>query len=107
MMREAFDRRRRTIVAALNDIPGVYCPAPTGAFYAFPDVSGLLGKPLGPRGTVSDTSSDLAAALLDEAHVAAVPGEAFGAPGYLRFSYALADDQLVEGMRRFKAFVEA
>ncbi|NMM95037.1 pyridoxal phosphate-dependent aminotransferase [Bifidobacterium oedipodis] len=101
-MRRAFDARRRAIVAALNDIEGVVCPTPTGAFYAFADITALLGKPLGPNGTVSDTSSEFAAALLDEAHVAAVPGEAFGAPGYLRFSYALADEDLAEGMRRFK-----
>ena len=106
-MREAFDVRRRAIVAALNDIDGVDCPTPTGAFYAFADITALLGKPLGPNGTVAHTSSEFAAALLDEAHVAAVPGEAFGAPGYLRFSYALADDQLAEGMRRMKAYVEA
>ncbi|KFI46519.1 pyridoxal phosphate-dependent aminotransferase [Bifidobacterium biavatii] len=102
MMREGFDARRKAIVAALNAIDGVNCPTPTGAFYAFADVSALLNRPLGPNGTVSSSSSELAAALLDEAHVAAVPGEAFGAPGYLRFSYALADDQLAEGMRRFQ-----
>lgn len=101
-MRKAFDARRRAIVTALNDIEGVNCPTPTGAFYAFADITALLGKPLGPKGTVSDTSADFAAALLDEAHVAAVPGEAFGASGYLRFSYALADEDLAEGMRRFK-----
>ena len=101
-MRKAFDARRRAIVTALNDIEGVNCPTPTGAFYAFADITALLGKPLGPKGTVSDTSADFAAALLDEAHVAAVPGEAFGAPGYLRFSYALADEDLAKGMRRFK-----
>lgn len=106
-MRDAFDVRRRAIVSALNEIDGVHCPTPTGAFYAFPDVTGLLNRPIGPNGTVCATSSDLAAALLDEAHVAAVPGEAFGAPGYLRFSYALADDQLDEGMRRFQAWVAA
>ena len=106
-MREAFDVRRRAIVAALNSIEGVNCPTPTGAFYAFADITALLGKPLGPNGTVSRTSSEFAAALLEEAHVAAVPGEAFGALGYLRFSYALADDQLAEGMRRMKAYVEA
>ena len=100
-MRAAFDVRRRAIVAALNDIDGVVCPTPTGAFYAFADVTGLLGVPLGEKGTVCASSSELAAALLDEAHVAAVPGEAFGAPGYLRFSYALADDQLAEGIHRF------
>ena len=101
-MRKAFDARRRAIATALNDIEGVNCPTPTGAFYVFADITALLGKPLGPKGTVSDTSADFAAALLDEAHVAAVPGEAFGAPGYLRFSYALADEDLAEGMRRFK-----
>ena len=104
-MREAFDVRREAIVAALNAIDGVHCPTPTGAFYAFADVSGLLNRPLGANGSVATSSAELAAMLLDEAHVAAVPGEAFGAPGYLRFSYALADDQLAEGMRRFQAWV--
>ena len=65
-MRKAFDARRRAIVTALNDIEGVNCPTPTGAFYAFADIAALLGKPLGPKGTVSDTSADFAAALLDE-----------------------------------------
>ena len=104
-MREAFDVRRKAIVTALNAIDGVHCPTPTGAFYAFADVSGLLNRPLGTNGSVATSSAELAAMLLDEAHVAAVPGEAFGAPGYLRFSYALADDQLAEGMRRFQAWV--
>ena len=104
-MREAFDVRRKAIVAALNAIDGVHCPTPTGAFYAFADVSGLMNRPLGANGSVATSSAELAAMLLDEAHVAAVPGEAFGAPGYLRFSYALADDQLAEGMRRFQAWV--
>lgn len=105
-MREAFDVRRKAIVEALNAIEGVNCPTPTGAFYAFADVSGLLGHPVGPNGSVASSSSELAALLLDEAHVAAVPGEAFGAPGYLRFSYALADDQLAEGMRRFQRWAQ-
>ncbi|WP_418215012.1 pyridoxal phosphate-dependent aminotransferase [Bifidobacterium choerinum] len=107
MMRAAFDKRRGIIVSALNDIEGVHCPTPKGAFYAFADVRGLLNRPVGPNGLEFETSSDLAAALLDEAHVAAVPGEAFGAPGYMRFSYAVADDQIVEGMRRFKEWAEA
>lgn len=107
IMREAFDKRRGIIVSALNDIEGVHCPTPNGAFYAFADVRGLLNRPVGPNGLEFETSSDLAAALLDEAHVAAVPGEAFGAPGYMRFSYAVADDQIVEGMRRFKEWAEA
>ncbi|EFA22048.1 pyridoxal phosphate-dependent aminotransferase [Bifidobacterium gallicum] len=101
-MREAFNRRREVIVSMLNEIEGVNCPTPTGAFYAFPDVTGLLNRPLGPSKTVFTTTSELAAMLLEEGHVAAVPGEAFGAPGYLRFSYALADDALVEGMKRFQ-----
>ena len=105
-MRAAFDKRRQTIVAALNDIEGVNCPTPTGAFYAFADVTALLNKPFGTNKTTFANTSELAAALLDEGHVAAVPGEAFGAPGYLRFSYALADDDLVEGMRRMKRWVE-
>ena len=104
-MRAAFDKRRQTIVAALNDIEGVNCPTPTGAFYAFADVTALLNKPLGTNKTTFANTSELAAALLDEGHVAAVPGEAFGAPGYLRFSYALADDDLVEGMRRMERWV--
>ncbi|NEG69723.1 pyridoxal phosphate-dependent aminotransferase [Bifidobacterium choloepi] len=104
-MRQAFDARRKTIVRMLNEIDGVSCPTPTGAFYAFPDVRGLLGKPLGASGTVCESSSALAALLLDEAHVAAVPGEAFGAPGYLRFSYAVADDDIVEGITRFQRWV--
>lgn len=105
-MRTAFDARRKAIVSALNSVDGVVCPEPKGAFYAFADVTALLGKPLGLSGTVCRTSAELAAALLDEAHVAAVPGEAFGAPGYLRFSYALADDLLAEGMRRFAQWVQ-
>ncbi|MCI1219512.1 MAG: pyridoxal phosphate-dependent aminotransferase [Bifidobacterium sp.] len=103
-MRTAFDRRRMAIVSALNAVDGIVCPTPTGAFYAFADVRALLGRPVGPEGTVCTTSAAFAAALLDQAHVAAVPGEAFGAPGYLRFSYALADDQLAEGMRRLAAW---
>ncbi len=106
-MRAAFDVRRKAIVTALNDIEGVVCPMPKGAFYALPNVEALLNKPLGTNGSQASTVSELASLLLEEAHIAAVPGEAFGAPGYLRFSYALADDQLAEGMRRFKAWVEA
>jgi aspartate/methionine/tyrosine aminotransferase len=97
-MRATYDRRRRTIVGMLNDIPGVRCPVPEGAFYAFPSMEGLLGRPLG--GGQAATSLELAALVLDEAKVAFVPGEAFGAPGYARFSYALGDDALVEGVTR-------
>lgn len=102
-MREAFDRRRRTIVDLLNDIPGVFCPEPSGAFYVYPSVRGLLGRPL--RGRVPRTSAELAGIVLDEAEVAVVPGEAFGTPGYFRFSYALSDADLVEGVSRFGKLV--
>jgi aspartate aminotransferase len=97
-MREAFDRRRRTIVRLLNDIPGVVCPEPEGAFYAYPSVKGLLGKEI--RGKRPETSVDLAALILEEAEVALVPGEAFGTPGYFRLSYALGDEDIVEGVGR-------
>jgi aspartate aminotransferase len=97
-MRAAFDRRRRTIVSMLNEIPGVVCPEPTGAFYAYPSVKGVLGRQI--AGRTPQTSAELAELILDEAEVAVVPGEAFGAPGYLRLSYALGDDDLVEGVGR-------
>jgi aspartate aminotransferase len=106
MMREAFDRRRRTIVTRLNDIDGVVCAEPEGAFYAFPSVKGLLGRAL--RGQRPATSAELAEICITEAKVAVVPGEAFGAPGYFRMSYALGDDDLVEGVSRLAAlFAEA
>ena len=97
-MREAFDRRRRLIHGMLNAIPGVTCPEPLGAFYAFPSVKGLLGREI--RGRTPATSADVAELLLDEAEVAVVPGEAFGAPGYARMSYALGDDDLRRGVER-------
>ncbi|MFF0411946.1 pyridoxal phosphate-dependent aminotransferase [Kitasatospora sp. NPDC004745] len=99
-MRTAFDRRRRTIVRMLNEIEGVYCPEPEGAFYVYPSVKGLLGKEI--RGKRPASSSELASLILDEAEVAAVPGEAFGTPGYLRFSYALGDADLAEGIGRLQ-----
>jgi aspartate aminotransferase len=100
-MKVAFDRRRRRIVAMLNEIEGVYCPMPTGAFYAYPSVKGLLGTPIGgPDGPVATTSAELSEIILDQVEVAAVPGEAFGSPGYLRFSYALSDDDIIEGITR-------
>jgi aspartate/methionine/tyrosine aminotransferase len=105
IMRATYDRRRRTIVALLNDIPGVRCPEPEGAFYAFPSLEGLLRRPLGPAGRVASSSLELAALILDEARVAFVPGEAFGAPGYGRFSYALADEALSEGIIRVAKLV--
>jgi aspartate/methionine/tyrosine aminotransferase len=102
-MREVYDRRRRAIVSALSDIPGIVCPEPQGAFYAYPSVKGLLGKPI--RGRVSSTSAELAELILDEAEVAVVPGEAFGTPGYIRMSYALGDDDLAEGVARIAKLV--
>jgi aspartate/methionine/tyrosine aminotransferase len=102
-MREAFDRRRRAIVGLLSAIPGIVCPEPHGAFYAYPSVKGLLGTPL--RGRVSTTSTELAEVILDEAEVAVVPGEAFGTPGYLRLSYALGDADLAEGVGRIAKLV--
>jgi aspartate aminotransferase len=98
MMRSAFDQRRRTMVRMLSEIPGVECPTPHGAFYCFPSVAALLGRPL--RGRTPATTVELAALILDEVEVAVVPGEAFGAPGCLRLSYALGDDDLVEGVSR-------
>ena len=99
-MREAFDRRRRTVVGMLNDIDGVTCPEPKGAFYAYPSVKGLLGREV--RGSTPGTSAELATLVLEEAEVAVVPGEAFGTPGYLRLSYALGDEDLVEGVSRMQ-----
>lgn len=99
-MREVFDRRRRTIIDMLREIDGFDVPEPTGAFYAFANVEALLDKNI--CGRVADSTSELAAIILEEAEVAVVPGEAFGAPGYLRFSYALGDDDLVEGIGRLQ-----
>ncbi len=103
MMRGAFDRRRRTMVRMLSAIDGVSCPEPGGAFYAYPQVKGLLGRPL--RGRTASTTVELAELLLEQIEVAVVPGEAFGTPGYLRLSYALGDDDLVEGISRLQRLV--
>ena len=99
-MGEAFDRRRKLIVKLLNEIPGVSCPTPTGAFYVYPSVKNVLGKEI--QGKRPTTSAELATLILDEVEVAAVPGEAFGPSGYLRFSYALGDEDIVEGIGRVK-----
>ena len=99
-MHAAFDRRRKTIVSMLSEIEGFTVPTPTGAFYAYPDVRGVLGKSI--RGTVPTTSAELAEIILSEVEVAAVPGEAFGPSGYLRFSYALSDEDLHEGIKRIQ-----
>jgi aspartate aminotransferase len=102
-MREAFDRRRQTIVAMLREIPGVACPEPQGAFYVYPSVKGLLGRPI--AGRTAETSAELAELILELAEVAVVPGEAFGTPGYFRLSYALGDDDLIEGVGRIAKFL--
>ena len=99
-MKVAFDRRRKLMVSMLNEIPGVVCPTPEGAFYVYPSVKGLFGKEI--RGKVINTSAELAALILDEVEVAVVPGEAFGPSGYIRLSYALGDEDLVEGVSRLQ-----
>jgi aspartate/methionine/tyrosine aminotransferase len=88
------------IVSMLNEIPGVTCPEPLGAFYAYPSVKALLGREI--NGRVATSSTELAEIILDDAEVAVVPGEAFGTPGYLRLSYALSDSDLVEGITRLQ-----
>jgi aspartate/methionine/tyrosine aminotransferase len=98
--REAFDRRRRLIVAELSKIEGVRVPNPLGAFYVYPDVQGLLNRTWGA--VTPTTSLELADLILDQAEVAVVPGEAFGPSGYLRLSYALGDEQLLEGVQRLQ-----
>ncbi len=102
-MRATYDRRRKLIVDMLNQIDGVVCPVPEGAFYAFPSVKGVLGRSL--AGATPQTSAELAALILEKVEVAVVPGEAFGAPGYFRLSYALGDDDLVEGVNRIADFI--
>ena len=97
-MRTAFDRRRQTITRILDAIDGVTCPLPEGAFYVYPSVKGVIGRTI--RGREVTSSAELSAIILDEAEVAVVPGEAFGTPGYLRLSYALGDDDIVEGATR-------
>jgi aspartate/methionine/tyrosine aminotransferase len=104
MMREAFDRRRRTIHSMLELIPGVSCLEPEGAFYAFPSFEAVLGRSI--RGRQPQSTLELAEIVLDEANVAFVPGEAFGAPGYARLSYALSDEDMVEGVRRIGALLD-
>ena len=100
VMRQSFERRRDIIVAELNKIEGVNCPNPEGAFYVYPDVTGLLGRTWG--GVTPTTSLELADLILEQAEVAVVPGEAFGPSGYLRLSYALGDEPLLEGIQRLQ-----
>ncbi|MSV93193.1 MAG: aminotransferase class I/II-fold pyridoxal phosphate-dependent enzyme [Actinobacteria bacterium] len=103
MMREAFERRGRTMHRMLNDIPGVTCLEPEGAFYCYPNVSGLIGKTF--NGKTAHNSMDLADIILSEVKVAIVPGEAFGTAGFARFSFALGDADLEEGIRRIADLV--
>jgi aspartate/methionine/tyrosine aminotransferase len=102
-MRDAFDRRRGDMYRLLSEIPGIEVLEPEGAFYAFPSVAGQLDRPL--RGRAASSSFDLAALLLEEIEIAVVPGEAFGAPGYCRLSFALSDDDLIEGLGRWRELV--
>jgi len=102
-MKIAFDRRRKLITRMLDAIPGVTCPLPEGAFYVYPSVKGLIGKTI--RGKEITSSAGLADVILDEVEVAVVPGEAFGTPGYLRLSYAIGDDDIVEGVTRMAALL--
>ncbi|OUM40101.1 pyridoxal phosphate-dependent aminotransferase [Arthrobacter sedimenti] len=102
-MKVAFDRRRRAMVSALNEIEGVECPTPHGAFYAYADVRPLLGRSF--DGVTPATSADLAALILEKVEVAVVPGEAFGPSGYLRLSYALGDEDLATGVGRLQEFL--
>jgi aspartate/methionine/tyrosine aminotransferase len=99
-MREVFDRRRKVIHRMLNECTGVTCAEPEGAFYAFPSVRSLLGRQIAGRKITS--SADVAEVAIDEAKVAVVPGEAFGAPGYLRMSYALGDEAIEKGVSRLR-----
>jgi aspartate/methionine/tyrosine aminotransferase len=103
MMREAFARRGTLMHEMLSAIPGITCMEPQGAFYCFPNVRGLLGKSL--SGETATDSMQLADLVLDRVKVAFVPGEAFGAPGFARFSFALGDADLKEGIERLSAFV--
>ncbi|WP_124054124.1 pyridoxal phosphate-dependent aminotransferase [Arcanobacterium ihumii] len=104
-MKAAFDRRRKKIVEMLREIEGFEVPEPTGAFYVFPNVQAVLGKEI--NGRVANSTSELATLILEEAEVAVVPGEAFGAPGYIRLGYALSDDDLVTGIERLQKLFNA
>jgi aspartate/methionine/tyrosine aminotransferase len=103
-MREAFDRRRTLIYELINNAPGMSCLEPEGAFYAFANVKDVIGRTL--RGREITSSLDFVEVLLDEIKVAVVPGEAFGSSGYLRFSYALGDADIAEGLERITALLK-
>ncbi len=103
-MLEAFDRRRQVMFNMLSQIQGISLLEPQGAFYAFPNFEGVLGRSL--RGRNPETTLDLAEILLEEVHVALVPGEAFGSPGYARISFALGDEELEEGIQRITELLQ-
>jgi len=103
-MAAIYKRRRDMVVAALNEVPGISCHSPEGAFYVFPNIAGLLGKTT-PKGKTINSDEDFALALLDEAHVALVHGAAFGMSPYVRISYATDDDSLARAMTRIADFV--
>ena len=102
-MRTHFDRRRRTMHGLLSQIPGINCPLPQGAFYAFPSLAGVMERPI--AGHKVESSLELSDLLLSEVKVAVVAGEAFGAPGCVRLSFALSDDDLAEGVGRIVDFL--
>jgi len=104
-MRETYQRRRDTMVEALQAIPGLTCAVPEGAFYVYPGVGELIGG-TSASGRLLDTDVAFAEALLEEAYVATVPGTAFGFSPYLRLSCAASDDQLAEACRRIDGFVK-
>jgi aspartate aminotransferase len=104
-MRATFEKRRGAMVAGLNSLPGVKCRTPEGAFYAFADCRGLYGLPWGEKSLAND--EDVAFWLLDRAHVAAVPGGAFGAPGFVRFSYATSEERIAKGIESIRAAITA
>jgi aspartate/methionine/tyrosine aminotransferase len=103
MMRESFARRGALMHKMLSTIPGVTCMEPQGAFYCFPNFSGLLNRDI--KGKTAKTTMELADMILTDVNVAIVPGEAFGAPGFARFSFALGDDDLVDGIQRIIDYV--
>jgi aspartate aminotransferase len=106
-MVRVFRERRDAIVSGLSAIDGLECAPPDGAFYVFPDVRGLFGRPLGPDARIVSSSAELSAYLLDDALVVTVPGEAFGTPGFVRLSYALSMEQLEEGVKRLQSALRA
>ena len=104
MMRDKFKERRNLMVKLLNEIPGVSCDSPGGAFYAFPNFSSYIGKSF--QGKIIKDSFDLADIFLNEAKVVTVPGDGFGAPGHIRLSYPVGKEIISEGINRVKKVLE-